>query len=105
MHDATVILAITAMALVTYATRLAGYWLTRHRRLSHDSRALLTAMPPATMAALITPGLITAGPADWSAAVALLLLASRLPMVPAVALSTAIALVLRAAISAGGAGS
>ena len=81
---APTLLAILAMALATYATRVAGLiigpWLPRTGPL----RRALDALPAAVLTALVAPA-ITAGWAEGAAAGITALCATRLPTILAVA--------------------
>jgi uncharacterized membrane protein len=55
--------AIIGMALATYATRLAGYWLLQGRNISGRLKAALEAVPPAILTAVIAPAVFLQGPA------------------------------------------
>jgi uncharacterized membrane protein len=65
---ATSLLAILAMAAVTYATRAGGFWLASRLRPGPFFRAWLEHLPGAVFAALVAPMVVGAGPAGWLAA-------------------------------------
>jgi len=62
--DATTLLAIFAMALATYATRLGGLYLMRGILVRGRSKAALDAVPPAILMAVIAPTVLATGPAE-----------------------------------------
>jgi uncharacterized membrane protein len=68
--DRADLLAILAMAAVTYATRGGGYWLAGRLRPTPFLAAWLGQLPGAVFAALVAPMVATAGPAGWVGAVA-----------------------------------
>ena len=89
------LLAIVAMALATYATRIGGLLL--GDRLPRDGRVrqALDALPAAVLTAVIAPAL-TAGRVELAAGAATALAALRLPMLAAIAIGMATAAFLRA---------
>ena len=95
--DPGVLSAIIAMALVTYLTRIAGYWVVRRFTLSGRIAAGLEAVPGAILIALIAPAALTTGIAESAAAGAAVAVAVlRGPMLVAVASSAGLAAALRA---------
>ena len=64
--DATTLMAILAMAIVTYATRVAGLLVAHRLVLSGRSKAAFDAIPPAVLVAVIAPTALTTG---WAEAV------------------------------------
>ncbi len=64
------LLAILAMAAVTYATRAGGFWLAGRLRPTPLLAAWLGQLPGAVFAALVAPMVVAAGPAGWAAAAA-----------------------------------
>jgi uncharacterized membrane protein len=49
------VVAIAAMAMVTYATRISGYWLMGHIPMTRRVRRALEVLPGAIMASAIVP--------------------------------------------------
>jgi branched chain amino acid efflux pump len=97
--DPTALAAILAMALATYLTRIAGYWLVRHFTLSRRVRAGLEAVPGAILIALIAPAAFSTGIAESAAAaVALVVAMLRWPMLVALIASAGVAAGIRAVI-------
>jgi uncharacterized membrane protein len=88
--------AIAGMAIVTYLTRLGGWLVIRRLALSGRARAGLEAVPGAVLAAVITPAVLTTGPAETIAAALTVLAALRLPQLAAVVIGVGSAVVLRA---------
>jgi uncharacterized membrane protein len=89
------LLAILAMAVATYATRLAGMLLGGYLPRTGRVRQGLDALPAAVLTAVIAPAVIV-GSAEIIAAAATLLAALRLPMVLAVLIGMATVSILRA---------
>jgi uncharacterized membrane protein len=81
-----VLLAILAMALVTYACRAGGYAILRNIRTPPFVDRMLTHLPGALFAAYVAPALVSGGLAAWIGALATIV-AQRAggPMVVAVA--------------------
>ncbi len=94
--DPLVFASIAAMALATYATRFLGFWLVRHRAVSGRFAGALEAVPGAVLTAIIAPMVLATGPAESAAALITLLLASRLPLILAVAGGCVAVVALRA---------
>jgi branched chain amino acid efflux pump len=94
--DPLTLLAIAGMALVTYATRLGGWFAIRRMVLSGRARAALDAVPGAVLAAVITPAVLTTGPAETIAAAITVVAGLRLPQLVAVVLGVASVVALRA---------
>ena len=95
--DPGVLIAVLAMALATYLTRIAGYWLVRRFTLSGRIAAGLEAVPGAILIALIAPAALATGIAESAAAGAAAAVAVfRGPMLLAIASSAGLAAALRA---------
>jgi uncharacterized membrane protein len=89
-------LALLFMALATYATRLAGYWLLRGRVIAGRARAAMEAVPPAILTAVIAPIVFLQGYAEMIAGAATLLAAVlRLPLLMVIAVGVVSVAVLR----------
>jgi uncharacterized membrane protein len=78
-------LAILAMAAVTYATRISGFWLVNYMPKSGRALRALEALPPAVLTAVIAPAVLS-GPAEAIGGLAAALAATRLPLVATVAI-------------------
>ena len=93
------LLAILAMAVATYATRMGGLWLMKHVPISGRTKAALDALPPAVLTSVIIPTVLLTGPAETTAAVitagACFL---RLPMLAVILIGVASVVLLRAMI-------
>jgi len=90
----TTLIALAAMALVTFATRAAGLLLATYIPSHGRSRAALDALPAAVLIAVIAPA-ATAGPAEILASALTILAACRLPLLGVVAVGIVSATVLR----------
>ena len=71
------LLAIVLMALTTYATRAGGLWLASRFDLSERAGAWLDQIPGAILVSLVAPTVLTGGPAEALAALAVVVVAVR----------------------------
>jgi uncharacterized membrane protein len=94
------LLAILLMALVTYATRIAGPFLADRFRLEGRGKAAFDAIPAAVLTALIAPAVLTTGPAEAIAGAITILAAFRLPLYGTVAVGVAAIVLLRTLFAA-----
>ena len=96
MFSSMTLLVILLMALATYATRIGGLWLASRFDLSERAGAWLEQIPGAILISLVAPTVLTGGPAEALAALAVVLVALRTGSLPAaMAAGVAVALVLR----------
>jgi uncharacterized membrane protein len=93
--DTTTLLAILAMAVVTYVTRIAGLFVADRLVLTGRAKAAFDAIPPAVLVAVIAPTALTTGWAEAIAAAITALVAFRLPLLATVAIGVAAVVVLR----------
>lgn len=93
--DLATLAAILAMASMTLLTRLAGLAVLRFATLSPRIRRILDAIPPAVMAAVVTPTALATGPAESIACAVTAVAALRLPMLAAAASGVVTVAVLR----------
>jgi uncharacterized membrane protein len=77
------LVAISLMALVTYATRAGGLWLASRFDLSERAGAWLDQIPGAILVSLVAPAVLTGGPAEALAALAVVIVAVRTGSLPA----------------------
>lgn len=56
------------MALVTYATKVGGFWLLGHVEVGERTEAGLEALPGAIIVAIVVPELADGGTPEWVAA-------------------------------------
>ncbi|HEX5848740.1 MAG TPA: AzlD domain-containing protein [Rubrobacter sp.] len=99
--DPTILLAILLMALVTYATRAGGLWIANRFELSERAGAWLDAIPGAILVSLVAPAVLTSGPAEALAAVAVVLVALRSGSLPLAMVTGVVAVVLLRGVMAG----
>ena len=95
MIDPMTVLAILAMAGVTYLTRIGGYVMLKNRALSPRATAVMEAAPGCVLISVIAPDFVSRNPADLAALAITLLAATRLSMLPTVVIGVASAGVLR----------
>ena len=95
--DTTTLLAIIAMALVTYATRIAGLFVADRLVLTGRAKAAFDAIPPAVLVAVIAPAALATGWQETAAAVVTALAATRLPLLGTVAVGVGTIVLLRLA--------
>ena len=89
-------LAILGMALTTYATRLAGYWLLQGTEIKGRFKAALEAVPPAILTAVIAPTVFLQGPAEMiSGAITLVAALLKLPLLATIAIGVGSVAMLR----------
>ncbi|QFU17116.1 AzlD family protein [Microvirga thermotolerans] len=93
--DATNLLAILAMALVTYATRIAGLFVADRLALTGRAKAAFDAIPPAVLVAVIAPTALNSGWPEAIAAAIAAVAAFRLPLLATVAVGVAAVVLLR----------
>lgn len=93
--DPVTFAAIVAMALVTYATRIAGLLLAGRLRLEGRAKAAFDAIPPAVLVAVIAPVALGTGVAETAAALVTALAATRLPLLGTIVTGVIAVVVLR----------
>ena len=93
--DVSTVAAILAMALVTYATRLAGIFVSGRLSLAGRNKAAFDAIPPAVLVAVIAPVVLATGPAETLAAVIAGLSAMRLPLLATIVIGVVAVVLLR----------
>jgi uncharacterized membrane protein len=87
--------AIVAMALVTYATRIAGFSIAHRLALTGRAKAAFDAIPPAVLVAVIAPSALATGWAETAAALVTALAATRLPLLGTIAIGVVAVVLLR----------
>ena len=95
MIDPANLIAIVLMASVTYLTRIGGYVVLRNRTLSRRATKVMEAAPGCVLISVIAPDFVSRNPADLAALAITVLAATRLSMLPTVAIGVASAGVLR----------
>lgn len=93
--DPVTFAAIVAMALVTYATRIAGLLLAGRLRLEGRAKAAFDAIPPAVLVAVIAPVALGTGVAETAATLVTALAATRLPLLGTIVTGVVAVVVLR----------
>jgi uncharacterized membrane protein len=93
--DMTTLLAILAMAAVTYVTRIGGLFVADRLVLTGRAKAAFDAIPPAVLVAVIAPTALTTGWAEAIAAAITAVAAFRLPLLATVAVGVVSVVVLR----------
>ncbi|HLW90185.1 MAG TPA: AzlD domain-containing protein [Roseiarcus sp.] len=97
--DPLTIAAIVAMALTTYATRIAGLFLRLDGLSSRRAKAALDAIPPAVLIAVVAPTMLATGWPETIATVLTALAATKLPLAATVAFGAACVVALRLTMS------
>jgi branched chain amino acid efflux pump len=97
--DLVNVLAILAMAIATYATRVSGLFLVRYLRPGPVLQSALNVVPVAVLTAVIAPMLAKGGVADLAAAALTVIAALRLPLLAAVVLGVLAAVGFRALLA------
>jgi uncharacterized membrane protein len=88
--------AVLGMALATYGTRLAGYWLLQGRAIAGRWKAALEAVPPAILTAVIAPTVFMQGKAEMIAGALTLAAAMlRLPLLVVICIGVGAVALLR----------
>ncbi|MCG5482840.1 MAG: AzlD family protein [Sinorhizobium meliloti] len=93
--DPHTLLAIVAMAVATVLTRIGGLVLIRFVTIGPKQKRALEAIPPAVLMAVIAPTALVTGPAETLATLATALVATRLPLLAAVAAGVIVVAVAR----------
>ena len=99
--DGSTLLVIALMALVTYATRAGGLWLANRFDLSERAGAWLDAIPAAILVSLVAPTVLTGGPAEALAAVAVVIDALKTGSLPLAMVAGVVAVVVFRAVATG----
>jgi uncharacterized membrane protein len=96
--DPVTLATILAMAIVTYATRIAGLLVADRLVLTGRAKAAFDAIPPAVLVAVIAPTALATGWAETVAAAITALAATRLPLLATIAVGVASVVVLRSLV-------
>ena len=92
------LLAISLMALATYATRAGGLYLASRLDLSERAGAWLEAIPGAILVSLVAPVVLTGGFAEALAALAVVIVAARTGSLPVAMVTGVVAVVVLRAL-------
>lgn len=87
--------AILAMALATYLTRIAGIALAGRLNLGLRAQAAFDAIPPAVLTAVIAPSALATGWMETAAAAITIVAALRLPLLAVIAVGVCAIVLLR----------
>jgi uncharacterized membrane protein len=98
VHSTTLV-AILAMAVVTYLTRIAGIFVADRLRLKGRIKAAFDAIPPAVLVAVIAPTALATGWPETLAALVTAFAAMRLPLLATIAVGVITVVALRAIAS------
>jgi uncharacterized membrane protein len=96
--DPWTFVVIVAMALTTYATRIAGLFIHITRAPGPRTSAALDAIPPAVLIAVVAPTMLATGWPETIATLLTALAAARLPLAATVAFGAASVVALRMAM-------
>ncbi len=93
--DPATLVAIVAMAVVTYLTRAAGFFIGDRLALRGRAKAAFDAIPPAVLVAVIAPTALATGWPETVAAAVTIIAATRLPLLATVAVGVLSVVALR----------
>jgi uncharacterized membrane protein len=96
--DPVTFATILAMAVVTYATRVAGLLVADRLVLTGRAKAAFDAIPPAVLVAVIAPTALATGVAETVAAAITAVAATRLPLLATIAVGVVAVVLLRIVI-------
>ncbi len=96
--DPVTLLAIVAMGVITYFTRIAGFFLAGRLKMQGRAAAAFDAIPPAVLIAVIAPTALATGWAETIAALIAASVATRVPLLATIAIGVVAVVILRAVI-------
>ncbi len=96
--DLITVMTFIAMGLVTYFTRIAGFFLVGRLKLQGRAAAAFDAIPPAALIAVIAPTALATGWAETIAALIAAAVAMRVPLLATIAIGVIAVVILRAII-------
>jgi uncharacterized membrane protein len=94
--DPATLVAILAMGVITYLTRIAGIFVVCRLALQGRAKAAFDAIPPAVLVAVIAPMALATGWRETVAALLTAVAASRLPLLATIATGVLAVVTLRA---------
>jgi uncharacterized membrane protein len=94
--DPGILLAIVAMGIATYFTRVAWIFIGGRLALTGRAKAAFDAIPPAVLVAVIAPTVLATGVPETLAALITALVASRLPLLATILVGVLSVVALRA---------
>lgn len=89
------LLTIFAMAAVTYATRLLGFFLLQNKQLSPMAKNLFAQIPPCVLISVIAPEFTSTNLANWIGLIATLFAATRYSVLPTVVIGIVVTALAR----------
>ncbi|MCA8223471.1 MULTISPECIES: AzlD family protein [Burkholderia] len=95
MPDFSTVATIVLMASTTYLSRILGYVMLRNRPLSRRMAAVMENVPGCVLISVIAPAFVSTRPADLLALGITIVAATRLSILPTVAIGVVAAGVLR----------
>lgn len=93
--DPMTLAAIVAMAVVTYLTRIGGFFIAGRLALRGRAKAAFDAIPPAVLVAVIAPSALATGWPETAAALITAAAATRLPLLATIAAGVVAVVLLR----------
>ena len=87
MISVSTLLTFIGMAATTYCSRILGYLLLGNRNLSPRAKAVMDVAPGCVLISVIAPYFVSSRPEEMAALIITLLAASRLSMLPTVAIA------------------
>jgi uncharacterized membrane protein len=96
--DLITLMTFVAMGVVTYFTRIAGFFLAGRLKLQGRAAAAFDAIPPAVLIAVIAPMALATGWAETIAALIAAAVATRVPLLATIAIGVIAVVILRAII-------
>ena len=96
--DPMTLAAIVAMAVVTYLTRIGGFFIAGRLALRGRAKAAFDAIPPAVLVAVIAPSALATGWPETVAALITAAAATRLPLLATIAVGVVAVVLLRSLI-------
>ncbi|KAA8383780.1 AzlD family protein [Acetobacter sp. DmW_136] len=99
MMETTTVLTIVGMAAATYFTRIGGYLLLSGRQLSARTMALMDILPGCVLISVIAPAFATGKVSDLAGLTITIFAASRLSLLPTMALGVGSTAILRLFLS------
>jgi uncharacterized membrane protein len=94
--DPATMVAILAMAVITYLTRIAGIFVAGRLALRGRAKAAFDAIPPAVLVAVIAPMALATGWRETLAVLLTAIAATRLPLLATIATGVLAVVALRA---------
>lgn len=87
------LLLILGMSVVTYGTKIGGFWLLNRISIGERTRAGLRALPGAILVSIVGVELLKGGPAEWAASLVVLVVAAKTDSIAAALVGGVLAVV------------